>query len=321
MIFYRTLTTAAGSGVSLVPNEADAAEATEDAVQSIQNLTDILHLPSWVGRLVFILIVLLVARQVLKMANRFFDRMITGVRESGNGSGTLLIFIKNVVKVGIYFITAVIIIYSIPGAKSTVNMLLASGGVIALIISVAGKDVLGNVAGGIMVLAFRPFEVGDFVTYLDKDISGTVEEITLRHTVIRTALNRRVIVPNGTINGSVLQNADLTDSTVCEYFEVGITYESDMNRAMEILREEVEKRPEQVDRRTPEQIAAGQPRVVVKVVELGDSAVVLRAWLWAKDTSTIFDLKFALNESVKNRFDAEGIEFAYPHMMVIEKNL
>ncbi len=320
---YRALEqTAAGSGViqDIVPTGADTQEATENAVQSVQTVTSFFHLPTWVGRLLFILIVLLLAIQLLKFANKFFDRMIDGVRQSGTGSGTLLIFIKNIVRVLIYFVAAIIIIYSVPGAKSYVNMLLASGGVIALIVSVAGQDVLGNIAGGVMVLAFRPFVVGDHVTYLDKDVSGIVEEITIRHTIIRTGQNRRVIVPNGTINGSVIQNSDFGDSVVCDFFEVGITYESDMEKAIRVLREEVAQHPLQLDQRTPEQVSAGEQKVKVRVVELADSAVVLRAWLWAKDNASLFDLRFDLNYNVKNRFDAEGIEFAYPHIMMVEKN-
>ncbi|MGN1015058.1 MAG: mechanosensitive ion channel family protein [Butyricicoccus sp.] len=311
--------TGSAEGVMDAVVSADQADVTENAIENVQNITGMLHLPNWVGRLVFILLIILIAQQLLRLTNKSFRTLIDRVRESGSGSGTLLFFAHNIVRVLIYFFAAITIIYSIPGAKSTMNMLLASGGVIALILGVAAQDAMSNVAGGVMILAFKPFAIGDFVCYLDKSISGTVEEITLRHTVIRTAQNKRVIIPNGTINQSVLENADYLDNVVCEFYEVSITYESDLSRAIELLRDEVGNNPLYLDRRTPEQRQAGEPKVQVKVVELADSGVVLRAWIWAATVGDVFNLKFSLNESVKNRFDKEGIEFAYPHITVVPK--
>ncbi len=294
-------------------------EATESAIENVQSITSLFHLPDWVGRVIFIILVILITWQVLKLVNKSFQRLIAGVRESGTGSGTLLFFAHNIVRVLIYFFAALIIIYSIPGAKSTMNMLLASGGVIALILGVAAQDIMGNIAGGVMILSFKPFALGDVVTYVDKNISGVVEEINLRHTVIRTAQNKRVIVPNGLINQSVVENADYGESRVCEFYEIGITYEANMERALEVLREEVAANPRYLDFRSREQMDAGEDAVMVRVIELADSAVILRAWLWASDVASMVQLKCGLNESVKKRFDQEGIDFAYPHMMIVKK--
>ena len=88
-----------------------------------------------------------------------------------------------------------------------------------------------------------------------------------------------------------------------------------MEKAIEILRDEVMRQPLHLDVRTPDEKLT-QPEVKVEVVELADSAVILRAWLWAADQTNATALKFALNRSVKNRFDAENIEFAYPHVTI-----
>jgi small-conductance mechanosensitive channel len=323
LLSFLPLTAAAGSADDVVgdaiPGQENTAEATENAMESVLNITNKMHLPSWVGHLVFILIVLIVARQIIRFVNKSFDTLIDHMRATGSGSGTLLVFIKNIVRVLLYFFAAVTIIYSIPGAKSTMNMLLASGGVIAVVLSFAGQDALSNVAGGVMILAFKPFAIGDFVRYVDKDISGTIEEISLRHTVIRTIQNKRLIIPNGLMNEGVVENANYQDTQVCEFLNIGITYESDQRRALALLREEVERNPRYLDQRTPEQQAAGEPKAVVRIAELADSAVVLRAWLWAADVGEAALLKFELNQAVKERFDAEGIEFAYPHLMVVKK--
>lgn len=293
----------------------DAVDATNSAIESVQSLTSLLHLPTWFGRMLFIVIVILVMLWLVRFVNKIFRRTIDAMTEAGNENVTLISFARYVVLVLIYFAGAIVVVSSIPGATSTLNTLLASGGILAVIVSLAAQDTLANIAGGVMILFFKPFVLGDYVRYVDAGVSGTIEEITLRHTAIRTAENKRLIVPNGKINDGVIENANYADKQVCEFFNVGITYESDLERAIAVLREEVMKQPLHLDVRKP--IEKGLvPEVKVEVVELADSAVVLRAWLWAEDFSTAFALKCALNRAVKLRFDAENIEFAYPHVTI-----
>lgn len=297
----------------------DAMEATNDAtnsaIESVQSITSMLHLPTWFGRMLFIIIVILVMLWLVRLVNKIFRRTIDAMTEAGNENVTLISFARYVVLVLIYFAGGIVVVSSIPGATSTLNTLLASGGILAVIVSFAAQDTLANIAGGVMILFFKPFVLGDYVRYVDAGVSGTIEEITLRHTAIRTAENKRLIVPNGKINDGVIENANYADKQVCEFFNVSITYESDLERAITVLREEVMKQPLHLDVRKP--IEKGLvPEVKVEVVELADSAVVLRAWLWAEDFGTAFSLKCALNRAVKLRFDAEGIEFAYPHVTI-----
>ena len=271
-----------------------------------------LHLPSWFGRLLFIVITILVMLWLVRIVNHAFRRTKDAMLASGNTDVTLLSFARYVVVVGIYFIGGVVVVSSIPGASDSLTALLASGSIVAVVVGFAAQDTLGNVAGGVMILFFKPFIIGDFVRYVE---SGVIEEITLRHTAIRTPENKRIIIPNGTINSAVIENANYADKRICELFNVGITYESDMEKAIQLLRDEVMRQPLHLDVRTPEEKLT-QPEVKVEVVELADSAVILRAWLWAADQTDATALKFALNRSVKNRFDAENIEFAYPHITI-----
>ena len=85
------------------------------------------------------------------------------------------------------------------------------------------QEALGSIVSGMMILAFKPFVIGDVVRCVDNDISGVVEEITLHHTAIRTYENKRVIVPNSVMNNSIIENADYGDSRVCAFLEIGVT--------------------------------------------------------------------------------------------------
>ena len=123
------------------------------------------------------------------------------------------------------------------------------------------------------------------------------------HTAVRTFENKRVIIPNSKMNSAIIENADYADSKVCVFLTVGITYESDLKKAKELLAREVRKQPAFLDIRTEQQKKDGVPDVPVVVLELADSAVVLRASLWAKDNATAFALKCAVLEGIKLTYD------------------
>ena len=101
--------------------------------------------------------------------------------------------------------------------------------------------------------------------------------------------------------------------------DIGITYESDIDRALALLAEVVGNHPDYVDRRTQEERDNEAPKVVARVSELADSAVVLRALLWGKDNATAFAMRADLLRRVKKRFDEEGVDLAYPHLVVVRK--
>lgn len=161
--------------------------------------------------------------------------------------------------------------------------------------------------------------IGDVVNVVSSGVSGTVEEITLRHTIIRTIENKRVIIPNDTMDSAIIENANHTENKVCLMLDIGITYESDIAHAMQIMREEIMKHADYFDNRTEADKQAGAPPVVIRVQELADSAVVIRAQLWARDNGTAFAMRSDLLKSIKERCEQERVDIAYPHLVVVAK--
>lgn len=268
------------------------------------------------GKVLLIAVTILIMLIAVKITNRIFRKVTNHMKTVNKSGATLATFLRYPVLFLIYFAAFAIIVSSIPPINAAMNKLLAAGGVLAVVFGLAGQEALGSVAAGVMILAFRPFVIGDVVNVVSEGVTGTVEEITLRHTVLRTIENKRVIIPNSTMNTSVVENADYGDKKVCLTMDVGITYESDLDRALAILADEVARHPDYLDRRTEEDKEKGVPLVTVRVNELADSAVVLRALLWGKDNGTAFAMRAELLRRIKNRFDAEGIGLAYPHLVV-----
>ena len=134
---------------------------------------------------------------------------------------------------------------------------------------------LSNIISGVFIVLFKPFRVNDRL--LVKGLSGTVEDITLRHTVIRDYENKRILIPNAVISDEVIVNSDFLEDKICKWIDVRISYDSDIDKAKAIIREEVENHPLHLDVRTPEQLKEGVANVIVRVILLGEYSVDLRA--------------------------------------------
>ncbi len=270
------------------------------------------------ARALMVVLILLLGMVASKILNHTFSKSVRKLRDAKNPNASVLAFLRYVVLAGVYFITFSSVVAVVPVLNTILTTMLAAGGVLAIVVGVAAQEALGSIASGVMLLVFQPFLIGDVLRVPDLDITGTVEDITLRHTVLKTVENKRVIIPNSTMNGAVVENFDYGEKKVCLMLDIGIPYESDTERALAVLAEEVAAHPDYLDPRTSEEKAAGAPLVTVRVQELADSAVVLRALLWGVDNGTAFGMRCDLLRGLKARFDAEGIGFAYPHIQIVQ---
>lgn len=227
-------------------------------------------------------------------------------------------FIGHFLTALIYIVGFSFAIISVPQLKTLATSLLAGASILALAITFASQQALSNIVSGIFIVIFKPYRVNDRIT-IRNIMTGIVEDITLRHTVIRNFENQRIIIPNSIIGNEVLTNADLGEEKVCRFLEIGISYDSDVDLAKKIISEEIRNHTEYFDTRTQEDIDNNIPEVTVKVISMGDSSVNVRGWVWAKNSALAFGMYCDLIESVKKRFDKEGIEIPYPHRTIVEK--
>lgn len=269
--------------------------------------------------LVSIVIVIVFLLIIQTIINRLFRRAKQVMQQRGHDLSSLN-FVRYTILAILYFFCITAVADQIPALTSLgalAKSLLAGSGILAVVIGIAGQEAAGNLISGIMILIFKPFKIGDIIRYLDKDVSGVVEEITLRHTVIRTFENKRLIVPNGIINSQVVENANYGDEKICVYLDVGISYESDIGKAMAIVGQVIRKNPGFLDNRTPGEIEAGAPEVLVRVTSFADSSIQLRGFAWAASPSEAYRMKSDMLLAVKREFDAAGIEIPYPHRTVL----
>lgn len=267
---------------------------------------------------IFALSVLILAFIVLKILRAILNRYIKKSSHDLQVDPTQYKFLNNALGFIIYLAALATIFLIIPPLKTVGVTLFASAGIFAAIIGFASQAAFSNIVSGIFIVIFKPFRVGDIVK-ISNLYSGTVEDITLRHTVIRDFENKRLIIPNAVISSETIHNYNIIDDKVRNHIFYGISYDSNVDLAMKIIREEAMAHNHFLDNRSEEELDNGEPAVIIRLVEFGESSVNLRAQVWSKDPMLGFELKCDINKSIKERFDREGIEIPFPHRTLIYK--
>tara|TARA_R110002049_G_scaffold305528_5_gene502432 strand:- start:431 stop:1534 length:1104 start_codon:yes stop_codon:yes gene_type:complete len=250
-------------------------------------------------------------------SNVWFKRSIEKKIRLGDDP-TAYKFLRYVAVICIYLIGILFGLLAFPSLRGVAQTALGGAGVIAIIAGVASQEALSNLVGGIFIISFKPFRIGHIIKLSDNMI-GTVTDITLRHTVIKNFENKMIVIPNAMINKEKLINFDLGEKKCCERIEIGISYDSDVKLAKKIMQEECENHRFIIDDRTAEEIENNEPIVKTALISLGDSSVTIRAWAWTKDFPDAFELRIDVLESIKKRFEDEGIEIPFPYRTIVMK--
>ncbi len=227
-------------------------------------------------------------------------------------------FLSNVLVGIIWVVGCCAAMACIPGLSSLARTLLAGSGIVAVVVGLAAQDSFGNLFSGMFITLFQPFQIGDRVRLVNQDITGFIEDITLRHTVIRTFVNSRVIVPNSTMNSAIIENSNFTTNVASSFLDLSISYNSDLDLAKKLMAEAISNHELYLDQRTPEEIAAGKEKVTVLVRGLSESSVDLRAMVWTKTIDDNFVACSDLRARVMQAFRENGIEIPYKRLVVIQ---
>ncbi|MCL2212312.1 MAG: mechanosensitive ion channel family protein [Oscillospiraceae bacterium] len=228
--------------------------------------------------------------------------------------------IKHIIS-GLIWLAGIILALSwIPEFGDTAATLIAGSGLVILAFGLAAQETLGNAFSGLFISMFKPFEVGDRINLVGMDIVGFVEDITLRHTIIRTLKNSRLIVPNSVINKELIENASFCNPRAANFIDVTITYDSDVAAACEIMREIIGNHPEFSDNRTEEQKLTA-PKVPVFVRNLGLYGVELRASMWTETIANNMAACSDVRRLILVAFDEAGVKISSAKVLeVINKN-
>jgi small conductance mechanosensitive channel len=264
---------------------------------------------------IFAMLVMLIAVVIGRVLRYAIGRFVKAASTKLKVDPTKYSFLKNAVEFVVYIVALLVIFNSIDSLRDYGKALFAGAGVLAAIVGFASQSAFSNIVSGVFIVIFRPFSVGDRIR-VGTLYTGDVEDITLRHTVIKDFENRRIVIPNSVVNNETIINSSLAEEDLCMFIEVAVTFNSNVDQAMRIIQEEASKHPDCRDNRTPEDIENGEPMVVVRLISFTETGMQLRAYAWAKDPTAGFVLKCDLLRNIKRRFDDAGIQLAHPYHKV-----
>jgi small conductance mechanosensitive channel len=227
---------------------------------------------------------------------RWITRAIVRMMKKGNVNPSLIPFLKTLTNM-LLKVMLVISVMGMVGIQMT--SFIAVLGAAGLAVGLALQGTLQNFAGGVMILLFKPYEVGHFIEA--QGYMGTVKEIQIFTTVLTTPDNRKVIIPNSPLaTGSITNYSAMPERRID--FSFGIGYGDDIDKAKEILLGMARK---------DERVLKEENPPVVMVEALGDSSVNLKLRTWVK-SEDYWSLFFDTTENVKKQFDAAGISIPFP---------
>ena len=270
-------------------------------------------LDKYLDRFISIILIILVTIVINQVIDNLIDRTIR--RKRKKNVTTLLMFIKKVKKLVLYGFMVLLVLGQFETFHKFSVTLLSGLGIGSVVLGLAAQESLKDFFGSFALVIGDAFEVGDFIECTSQGVSGTVEDITMRHTIIRTINNRRIIIPNSQMNSYVIENFNYSDNENMKLVDFTISYESDVDKAINIIKDEMNK----LYKPNPKGKNKDEEYPKVRVASWNESSISLRAWVWGKDNGETFENMYKLNYIIKKRFDKEGIEIPYPHVVTLKK--
>lgn len=252
------------------------------------------------GALLYGVVFVLLAWLLGRAAGLAFERMLNHPKYIPSDR-TAIRFLGQLSKVIIYLFAFVTYAHLVPALQQLGNAWLASVGVASVVLGLAAQNTLGNLIAGISLLLYRPFNLGDRLQVMAPSglETGVVESLNLGYTVLRTADDRRVVIPNSFMASQTNVNLSLTDERKFCSVPIRVTPTTNIDKARKILTELAKQQPKCLQ-------YVGCP-----VTAVDGASITLTVQMWCKDILVEGDLKNGLLEAAMKRFEQEGIEMYY----------
>lgn len=248
------------------------------------------------GRIIGAMIILVIGKLIVNWINRIFRLLL----EKQNVEPSVQTFLKSTVNILLLVMLGIAVVSKLGIEITGFAALLASAGV-AIGVALSGN--LQNVAGGLIILIFRPYKVGDYIDS-DSGASGTVQEIQIFHTILKTGDNKIVYAPNGSMSNSVITNYSHQETRRVD-LSFSMEYGEDYERVEQVLKDIIA-----ADTRI-----LTSPEPFIRLGEMADSSVNLTVRVWVK-SEDYWDVHFDLKKNVYTTFTKLNISIPYPQMVV-----
>lgn len=297
LLFLLQATQQVADSLAVVAKDLDQAIAQAEGLDKLSLVTQQL-IDSGIqvgGHILKAVIVFVAGRFLISLLKRLTSRLL----DKRNVDVSIKTFVKSLVNI----LLTILLIISVVGAlgveTTSFAALLASAGV-AIGMALSGN--LQNFAGGLVILLFKPYKVGDWIE--SQGVSGTVKEIQIFHTILTTADNKLIFIPNGSLSSGVVVNYSNQKTRRVEWI-VGVDYGEDYTKVEQVVRDILS-----ADKRI---LSEPAPFVALHALDASSVNVVARVWVNSAD---YWDVYFDINQAIYKTFNEKGIDFPFPQLTV-----
>lgn len=253
------------------------------------------------------IIISIIVFKILKYSKKYVDKILKTILIKAKVDEGIITFIRSLFSV-FYFTLVFYIIIGFFGIN--INSITAFIGAAGLIFGLAFKETLANFCGGVIILTFKPFKVGDVIEF--NNYIGEVKSIELFYTKIKNPQHELVIIPNGMITNNEVRNITKEEVRRLD-LRISVSYNSDIKQVKEELKNIVDELTKTENILEDDKYILRNPEAVIGVGELADFAIIFDVYVYV-DSDKYLKVKHKLNEEIKMRFDEKNIEIPYPQM-------
>jgi small-conductance mechanosensitive channel len=270
------------------------------------------------GGLLAFIIEMCIALCVAKIIMVFINRAIKNAAAHYPDKRISLQFLKRILRAAVYIIA----VFSFAGDFKPLSGLgtavLGATSIITVIIGLAAQETFGNFIAGFFLAMYQPFKVGDLVVLPEKNIAGTVRQITFRHTELYSIEGARLIVPNSIMSSAIIEDKAVGSSSYTTYISFDIGYDSDERKAEKLIYEAFLSTPNTVDTRSADQKAKKMDPFQIRVESFAASGITLKFPLVTTSYGTSFAAASDLRKKLLVSFRENGIEIPYQKVEILK---
>ena len=266
------------------------------------------------------LITFLITVVIAKIFTTILEKLVDHAMKKDARASMPFKYLLKIIRTVIYVIAVFAILMNVKPLQSISTAILGATSVMTVVVGLAAQETFGNFIAGFFIVIYQPFHVGDMVNLPEKNISGTVIEITFRHTILNTIENTKIIVPNSTMNSAIVEDKAFGQKTYIRYLFLSVAYNTDIDKLERVITDVVINTDGVIDTRSVEAQEKNLP-INITVNEFLDSGIQIRFPFTTKSLAKSVETASKIRKSLLVAFRENGIEIPYQKIQIIKDNM
>ena len=266
-----------------------------------------------VGFIITFLITVIIA----KIFTTILEKLVDHAMKKDARASMPFKYLLKILRTVIYVIATFAILMNVKPLQSVSTAILGATSVMTVVVGLAAQETFGNFIAGFFIVIYQPFHVGDMVNLPEKNISGTVIEITFRHTILNTIENTKIIVPNSTMNSAIVEDKAFGQKTYIRYLVLSVAYNTDIDKLERVITDVVINTDGVIDTRSAEAKEKNLP-INITVNEFLDSGIQIRFPFTTKSLGKSVETASKIRKALLVAFRENGIEIPYTKIQILK---